>query len=306
MERDIISIKVNNLKSKVSLKIKENIERVANLKNSVLLIGETGVGKDFWAEYLYQSSNYKNFLNLNCGDVPESLIYSEWFGFKKGAFTGADRDNNGKWLKADGGILFLNGIDLLSLNLQSKLLRIIERKKFFPLGSTDERVIDVRFIFSVDKNILKKVKDGLFRSDLFYRISPYIVEIPPLRQRKKDIQSLFDFFLKEKKIMNELSKKGMSILTNYSWGGNIRELENFVGRVAVMKDRITDDDVFTLINSFDNFFETGRSDEKSLQEFEYDYIKYLIKKYKNKTKVAELLKISRKSLYNKICKYEKD
>jgi len=306
MERDIISIKVNNLKSKSSLKIRENIDKVSKLKSNVLLVGETGVGKDIWAEYLYVKSGVERFLNLNCGDVPENLIYSEWFGYKKGAFTGADKDNDGKWLNANGGILFLNGIDLLSLNLQSKLLRIIERKKFFPLGSTVEKDINVRFLFSVDNDILKKVNTGLFRADLFYRISTFTVEIPPLRERKSDIISLFDYFTKKNKIIVSLSEEGTKILKDYNWNGNIRELENFVNRVTVLKNKIEDEDVFSLIENSNYFFEMEKNDEKSLEELEYDYINYLIKKYKNKSRVAKILKISRKSLYNKINRYEND
>lgn len=148
---------LNNYRDKKSLEIKNKIDRIADFDTNILIYGETGVGKDFWANYLFEISKFKKILNLNCGDVPESLLESEWFGYKKGAFTGADRDYEGKWKKAENGILFLNQIDLLSLNLQSRLLRIIERKKYFPLGANKELDINVRFIFSADRDIEEKV-----------------------------------------------------------------------------------------------------------------------------------------------------
>ncbi len=306
MEKDIVSIKINNLKSQSSLLIRERIERVANLKNSLLLIGETGVGKDFWAEYILYKSNYDKFVNLHCGDVPESLLYSEWFGYKKGAFTGADSDYEGKWAKADGGILFLNQIDLLSINLQARLLRIIERKKYFPLGCTREREIDVKFIFSVDNDIEERVKNGTFRADLFYRISPFIVNVLPLRERKEDVFALLKYFATKNRIGLSLSDKGIKIINNYNWMGNIRELENFVNRAAVINNSVSDKDAFTLVENSDAFLNMEIKQEKTLKDLEYEYIKYLIKKYKNKSKVSEILNISRKSLYDKIARYESD
>ncbi len=306
MENDTVSIKINNLKDRSSISVKDRIDKVANLKNSVLLSGETGVGKDFWAEYLFFKSDFSKFTNLNCGDVPESLIESEWFGYKKGAFTGADTDYEGKWIQADGGILFLNQIDLLSINIQSRLLRIIERKKFFPLGSTKETDINVKFVFSSDSDILEKVKNGLFRADLFYRISSFVIDIAPLRERSGDILSLLEYFAKKNKIKILLSPEGKDIIQNYSWNGNIRELENFVDRAAVINGSILDKDAFDLINNSDFFLEISKKKEKTLRDVEYEYIKYLIRKYKNKSKVSKILNISRKSLYNIIDRYEKN
>ncbi|MCK4944426.1 MAG: sigma 54-interacting transcriptional regulator, partial [Candidatus Aminicenantes bacterium] len=145
MERDIIFTGINNLKDKESLGVKKKIEKIADLATNVLIFGETGVGKDFWVYYLSEFSHFNNILNLHCGDVPETLLESEWFGYRRGAFTGASRNYEGKWKQAGEGILFLNQIDLLSLNLQSRLLRIIERKKYFPLGSNRETDIPARF-----------------------------------------------------------------------------------------------------------------------------------------------------------------
>ncbi len=304
MENDTVSTKINLLKDKSSISVREKIDIIANLNNSVLLTGETGTGKDLWAEYLYYKSNFNKFLNLNCGDVPESLLESEWFGYKKGAFTGANTDYDGKWITADGGILFLNQIDLLSINVQSRLLRIIERKKYFPLGSTKEKDINVKFVFSTDSDIEEKVKNGLFRADLFYRISPFIIGILPLRERKEDIMPLLEHFASEKSIKLSLSKEGIDIIKNYNWTGNIRELENFVSRIALINNSITDKDALGLIKNSKVFLDMEIKKEKTLKEIEYNYIKYLIRKYKNKSKVSRILNISRKSLYNIIEKYE--
>ncbi len=304
MENDTVSTKINLLNDKSSISVREKIDIIASLNNSVLLTGETGTGKDFWAEYLYYKSNFNKFLNLNCGDVPESLLESEWFGYKKGAFTGANTDYDGKWITADGGILFLNQIDLLSINVQSRLLRIIERKKYFPLGSTKEKDINVKFVFSTDSDIEEKVKNGLFRADLYYRISPFIIDILPLRERKEDIMPLLEHFAYEKNIKLSLSKEGIDIIKNYNWIGNIRELENFVNRIALINNSISDNDALDLIKNSKVFLDMEIKKEKTLKEVEYNYIKYLIRKYKNKSKVSRILNISRKSLYNIIEKYE--
>jgi transcriptional regulator with PAS, ATPase and Fis domain len=302
MQNDTIFTRIKNLRDKKSLAIKETIGQVADLNTNLLIYGETGVGKDFWVNYLFEISSFPTLMNLNCGDVPENLLESEWFGYKKGAFTGADRDYDGKWKKAEGGILFLNQVDLLSLNLQSKLLRIIERKKYYQLGSNQERDIRARFIFSADENIEGKVREGTFRQDLYYRISPYHICVPPLRERKSDILPLVRFFASQNHLEVQISKKAEKFLTDYSWKGNIREIENFITMASVGKKELTliDDDIFSLLKTSGNFFESVKDSDMSLEELEDRYIDYLMRKYKNKVKVADILKISRKSLYNKL------
>lgn len=297
---------LNNFKDKKSLEIKNKIDRIADLDTNILIYGETGVGKDFWANYLFEVSKFKKILNLNCGDVPESLLESEWFGYKKGAFTGADRDYEGKWKKAENGILFLNQIDLLSLNLQSRLLRIIERKKYFPLGANKELDINVRFVFSADYDIEEKVRNGLFRQDLYYRISSYTIFVPPLRERKKDILPLVLFFAKKRNLKVNLERKSINLILSYDWKGNIREVENFVNNVSILKNELKGEDVYDLLEDSRAFIETFKYSEMRLSELEKRYIFYLLRKYKSKVKVSRILGISRKSLYNKIKKYEKD
>lgn len=309
MRNDTISILTltRNLKDKKSREIKELLQEITHLNTNLLIYGETGVGKDFWVNYLLEISDFEKMVNLNCGDVPENLLESEWFGYRKGAFTGADRDYEGKWKQADKGILFLDRIDLLNLNLQSKLLRIIERKKYFPLGSNREEDIDARFIFSTDHDIEKKVREGLFREDLYYRISAYRVYVPPLRERKKDILPLFEFFAGQKDMEVKLSPEGRKLLADYHWRGNIRELENVVINLSIIgKKVVQDEDIYGLLKTSEDFFDTMKQREMRLDELEREYINYLLKKYKNKTRVAKILGIARKSLYNKLERHETD
>lgn len=305
MPKDIIFTLIKNLKDKKSLEIKEKIRQIAGLNTNLLVFGETGVGKDFWVNYLFRISKYEKLVNLNCGDVPENLLESEWFGYKKGAFTGADRDYEGRWKSAEKGILYLNQIDLLSLNLQSKLLRIIERKKYFPLGSNREVGIDARFIFSADHDIEQKVRKGEFRQDLYYRISSYSICVPPLRERKRDILPLINFFARQKQVSVKLNKNSIKTLTDYPWQGNIREVENFVTNVFIMKKELRDEDIYSLLKTAEDFFDAAKHKEMSLAELEKEYIDYLLKKYKKKLTAARILGISRKSLYDKLKRYEK-
>ena len=305
MQNDTISTSIRNLKDSKSKEIRETIHRVADLNTNLLIYGETGVGKDSWVTYLHRVSNVERLVNLHCGDVPENLLESEWFGYVRGAFTGADRDYEGKWKTAEGGILFLNQIDLLGLNLQSKLLRIIERRMYYPLGSGEEREINARFIFSAGEDIEQRVREGSFREDLYYRISSYRIWVPPLRERKKDILPLVTYFADQKGLTVSLSKKGINILKDYSWRGNIREIENFITTVSVAKREITDDDVERLLRTSRDFFDTFRGREMTMDELEMKYIDYLMKKYKNKVTVARILNISRKSLYNKLNRTKK-
>jgi transcriptional regulator with PAS, ATPase and Fis domain len=306
MPNDTIFTLIENLKDDRSLAVREILHKIAGMNTSLLIYGETGVGKDVWVDYLYRIGNFDRLVNLNCGDVPETLLESEWFGYKKGAFTGADKDYEGKWKQAENGILFLNKIDLLSLNVQAKLLRIIERKKYFPLGSNREVDFNVRFVFSTDHDIEQKVRGGKFREDLYYRISVHRVFVPPLRERKKDILPLFMFFSRQMGLDVSLGSEAKKVLSEFYWRGNIRELENFVTNLSIVKmdRRVTDDDIYPLMRTSQDFFDTVKDADMSLEELEREYIHYLLKKYRNKTRVAEILKIARKSLYNKLASHK--
>ncbi len=306
MQKDTISSFLNNLKDPASDLVKRQAEKVAGFETGVLLYGETGTGKDFWAGFIQMRSGRDKMLNLNCGDVPEHLLESEWFGYSKGAFTGAGDDHEGRWASAGNGIIFLNQIDLLSINMQSRLLRIIERKKYFPLGSSVEKELKARFLYSADHDIEEKVKKGKFRSDLFYRISAFSIKIPPLRERKGDIIPLIKFFASEAGTGLLLTKKGEKNLIGHRWDGNIREIKNFVNNISVLKTIIDDSDTDKLSGDLFNPERSFSSDDMTLRELEIKYINHLIKKYGNKSKVAQILGISRKSLYDRIDKYGKD
>jgi transcriptional regulator with PAS, ATPase and Fis domain len=304
MPNDTIFTLISNLKDQKSLAIKETIEKIAPLQTAVLLYGETGTGKDFWAKFLASISPFQPLLNLGCGDVPETLLESEWFGFQKGAFTGADHDFPGKWKNAEKGTIFLNNIDLLSLNMQAKLLRVIERKKFFPLGSTQEMDISARFVFSADSSIEEKVHGGEFRSDLYFRIATVSIFIPSLRERKNDIPPLLHYFCRQHQVDMQLTTQALQKLLDYPWPGNIRELENFVFGLSVRGCPMGEEEVRSLLERPQNILHAIKSGERSLAEMEKEYIAYLVHKYKNKSRVARILKISRKSLYNKLKMYE--
>jgi len=306
MQKDTISSLLNNLKDPLSIEVRRQADKVSAYETGVLLYGETGTGKDFWANYIHKLSEKDNMLNLNCGDVPEHMLESEWFGYRKGAFTGAEREYEGRWETADGGIIFLNQIDLLSLNMQSRLLRIIERKKFYPLGSPQEMTVNSRFLFSADHDIEEKVRSGKFRKDLYYRISAFSIRIPPLRERKEDILPLIRFFASEKGLKSKITKTGEKKLRYHNWDGNIREVENFVNNISIVKNMIEDADTDRLAQTPFSHGSSFLNEDLTLRELEFTYINHLIKKYGNKSKVAEVLGISRKSLYDRIEKHGKD
>jgi transcriptional regulator with PAS, ATPase and Fis domain len=287
-----------------SLAVKAAVEKVAGLDTPVLLWGETGSGKDFWAAALVAQSPFQPLLNLGCGDVPETLLESEWFGYQKGAFSGADRDYAGKWRQAGKGTIFLNGIDLLSLNMQAKLLRAIERKRIFPLGSSTEAEVAARFLFSADSAIEEKVRRGEFRADLYYRISTVSIYIPSLRERPGDILPLLRHFCSLQGVPLALSEAARQRLLQYPWPGNIRELENFVSGLAVRGCRLDEKEAWTLLDRPAPMLDFIKAGERTLAEVEAEYTAYLLRKYRNKSRVARILGISRKSLYNKLKRHE--
>jgi transcriptional regulator with PAS, ATPase and Fis domain len=304
MPNDTIFTQISNLVDRKSLLIKETIEKVAPLPTAVLFYGETGTGKDFWAKVLAGLSPFQPLLNLGCGDVPETLLESEWFGFHKGAFTGADRDFDGKWQTAANGTIFLNNIDLLSLNMQAKLLRVLERRKFFPLGSNLEKEITARFVFSAEGSIAEKVRRGEFRPDLYFRIAAVSILIPPLRERQNDIEPLLRYFCRRQQVEMRLGPELVQKLVAYPWPGNIREMENFVYGLSVREAVLGEKEARSFLDQPQTVMAIIESGERSLAEVEEEYIGYLLRRYKNKSRVARILKLSRKSLYNKLKRYE--
>ena len=230
------------IKDKNSLKVLEIAKKVAEKNINVLLLGQSGVGKEEFARFIHNNSGRKgNFIAINMSAIPENLIESELFGFKKGAFTDATGDKKGLFELAEGGTLFLDEIAEMPYNLQAKLLRVLQEKEYFPLGSTKAKKLDVRIISATNQNIEKLISETKFREDLYYRLSTIPIKIPSLKERKNDILPIAKFILQkavkeynlEKK---EFSKEAENKLLNYSWPGNVRELINVVQRAAILSE----------------------------------------------------------------------
>lgn len=217
------------------------IEQVADSNATVLIRGESGTGKDLVAHAIHYNSSRANkpFVKVNCTALPETLLESELFGHEKGAFTGATERKIGRFEKASGGTIFLDEIGDFSMNLQVKLLRIIQFKEFERVGGTDTIKANVRIIVATNKNLEEQIKDKLFREDLYYRINVFPIFLPPLRERKDDIMLLADYFLEQfarenNKRITRISTPAIEMLTSYHWPGNVRELENCVERAVLL------------------------------------------------------------------------
>jgi DNA-binding NtrC family response regulator len=226
------------------VEVSNAIQRVAPTDSTVLLQGESGTGKELFARAIHQLSPRRDrpFVAINCAAIPETLIENELFGHEKGSFTGATGRQLGKFELADSGTIFLDEIGELGLGVQSKILRVIQERRFDRIGGTSTIEVDVRIICATNRGLAGEVKEGRFREDLFFRINVFPVTVPPLRARREDIDALADFFLQ--KFARELKKPSLQILPDarealraYDWPGNIRELENCIERAAILCDR---------------------------------------------------------------------
>ena len=228
--------------SKSILKIKELIKHVANTCLNVLITGETGVGKEVVAQNLYAESarSSQNFVKINCAALPETLLESELYGYEKGAFTGAHKKRPGKFQTADKGVLFLDEIGDMPMSLQSKMLHVLQSGEFSPLGSDQEYKTDVWVIAATNHNLEKSMKKKMFREDLFYRLNIIKIDIPPLRKRKEDIPSLIEYYFRLYKSEypdNQGTRPDSDILAklcNYSWPGNVRQLQNCIKKQMIL------------------------------------------------------------------------
>ena len=295
--------------------------RASESDANILILGESGVGKEVLASYIHGESGRSsgNFMELNCQSISESILESELFGHEKGAFTGADKRRIGHFEAAHGGTLFLDEIGGVSLNLQSKLLRAIENKKIYRLGSSTEIGVDFRLITATNRNLKEDMENGLFREDLFYRISTIVLEIPPLRERKEDIPLFIDYFIN--KFSREMGKENIrmddsvrQVLENYDYPGNIRELKNLIERLLVLSDRgeirqeyLPRDMMEPRPSAAGKTLQTDYTE--SLREYrgkaERSYIMELLKRYPDDmNQVAEILNISRRQLFNKMVEYD--
>lgn len=272
----------------------------------ILIIGETGTGKEVVAKFIYNASDRKNkpFIPINCSCFPETLIESELFGYSKGAFTDAKSDKIGLIECADGGTLFLDEIGDLPLNLQSKLLRVIENKEILPIGTTKPRKVDFRLICATNKNLYKLQKENKFRDDLFHRISTLVIELPPLRERAEEIPLFVEKYLNEVRQGLYLAPEVMEIFLCFPWPGNIRQLRNAIIYAANITEsnciKITD--LPPWLQEFAK--NTQNTKENSLKERMKEYEKHIIDYYKkiygnNYKELSRKLGISQTSLYRK-------
>lgn len=287
------------------------IERVSKSDSTVLISGESGTGKELIATTIHYQGRRKDkpLIKVNCAALPEGLIESELFGYEKGAFTGALKRKPGRFELASSGTIFLDEVGDLPLSAQSKLLRIIQERTFERVGGTDTINVDVRIIAATNKNLEEEVKKGRFREDLYYRLNVIPILIPPLRERRHDIIYLIEFFLNlcNNKLSQNVrfSREALDALYRYDYPGNVRELENIIERCVTLaaSDTIGKDDLPSFVLG-----EGGVKRRVSLSDVAADAEReYIIKVLKttngNKTKAAEMLKISRKNLWEKMNAY---
>ena len=307
-------------KSPAILDLLRVIDEVAKTNTTILITGESGVGKELFAEQLHTRSSRKEkpFVRVNCAALSPTLLESELFGHVKGAFTDAVSDRIGRFEASDGGTIFLDEIGELSLDLQAKLLRVLQEHKFERVGSNKTISVDVRVVAATNRNLEQMVSDGLFRSDLYYRLNVVPLNIPPLRERKDDIEPLASFFLdrfsrETKKNFEGFSSTALHSLYNYYWPGNVRELENSIERACVLgKPPViqADDLRINVISSsesakanasarFDNLAEEIASNEDktlktAVDTFKAAYIKKILEETSwNQTKAGQILGIQR-------------
>jgi len=303
----------------VSKKMSEIIElakKASQFKTNVLITGESGTGKDLIANAIHNNSdrNDYSFIAVNCSAIPEALLESELFGYVKGAFSGADRTKHGLFEEAHLGTIFLDEIGELPMTLQTKLLRVLQEREIRRLGDTKTTHIDVRIIAATSRNLEEDINFGKFRDDLYFRLNVFPIHIPPLRERREDIEPLTKHFLeKYSKLLKyevlEISDIAMNKLTNYDWKGNIRELENFIERTIILSESETINNIdlkpdnTSEKNVINNWLET-LSLEEAKNEIEKEYIKKALNQTRgNRTKAAELLGISRRALLYKLKEY---
>ncbi|AGT27705.1 sigma-54-dependent transcriptional regulator [Borrelia miyamotoi] len=304
-------------KSFIMQKTLELVKKIAKSKASVLITGESGVGKEVIVDAIFGLSNRndKPFIKVNCAALSESILESELFGHEKGAFTGAISQKKGRFELADKGTIFLDEIVEISPEVQVKLLRVLQNKAFERVGGETTMQVDIRLLTATNKNVEEEIKKGRFREDLFYRLNIININIPPLRERKDDIPDLIKILIKgvasennrEEKI---LSNDALKALYAYDWPGNIRELKNVLESALILskgKQIIKDDLPPKIRNNTNQIVKITLPIGISLKEAEREIIKQtLLYSKNNKSKCAEILKIGRKTLHNKIIEYDTD
>lgn len=306
-------------KSSIMIDLFRTIKKIADYKTTVLIIGESGVGKELIARAIHTNSSRAKgpFIAVNCGAIPENLLESELFGHKKGAFTDAHADRKGLFEEAHNGSLFLDEIGELPLALQVKLLRALQEETIRRLGETRDIAIDTRIIAATHRDLFAEVKAGRFREDLLYRLNVLPLNIPPLRERQEDIPLLIESFIARNNLRLGLSVQGIDVetrkvLLEYSWPGNVRELENTIERAMILAEQNTlhiHDLPERIRNSRDVIQRHLASDELSIKKvtriIEETLIRRALQKTKgNRTRAAELLELSHRALLYKIKEYK--
>lgn len=300
------------IEDKQMLHVLSIAKNVASGKSTVLITGDSGVGKEFIAQYIHSSSARAKapFIALNCAAIPENLLESELFGFEKSAFTGASQSKMGKFEAAHNGTFLLDEISELPLALQAKILRVIQEGEIVRLGSNEVKKVNIRFIFSTNKELSEMVENGEFRKDLFYRINVIPLKVPALRFRQKDLKNLTRYFLRILAEENSLVEKNLSSeawdkIVSWSWPGNVRELRNVLERSLLLskENPVTADEI--LIDGTDPKG-SNPSFGPGMTVFEAEkllILKTLEFTEQNRTKAAELLGISVRTLRNKLHEY---
>lgn len=308
-------------RSSVMERVKSQIERAAETNANILITGETGVGKELFAQAIHSTSKVKgDMVPINCGAIPSHLFESELFGYEKGAFTGANRaGNKGKVELAENGTLFLDEIGEMPIDMQVKFLRVLQEKQYFKLGGNKEMNTNFRLVSATNKKISDLLSSEEFRSDLLYRVNVVNIHIPPLRERPEDIEALFYYYLYSMSEKYDMSikyanKKLISELKKYPWPGNVRELMNVIERLVIFSSEETlNNEIFhqylTEVGEDNSISKNIITDETIelkdyVEKIEADYIKYiLVENNNNIEKSSEILGISRPTLYAKVKKF---
>jgi Nif-specific regulatory protein len=293
----------------------QQLEKVVNTRVTVLIEGETGVGKELVAASVHYRSNRRErlFVGQNCAAMPETLLESELFGHKKGAFTGAHEDKRGLFEVADGGTLFLDEVTEMPLSLQSKLLRVLQEGEIRAIGATQEKKVNVRIVAATNRNLEKEVAEGRFREDLYYRLKVFPLRVPPLRERREDIPLIGTHFLTRfasefGKPAGGFSQQAMELLQSYDWPGNVRELQNEIQRLVIQLDAggfVTPDMLSPRVRQVEGMIERVRPTKGTLKEMMDQVERWLLiealrEHGNNKTAAAKNLGITREGLHKKL------
>jgi DNA-binding NtrC family response regulator len=297
--------------------LRSTMAQIAPTDSTVLILGETGTGKELVAKTIHKLSSRSahRFLAINCGSFTEDLLAHELFGHEKEAFTGAVGVKKGLLEVAAGGTILLDEIAEMTPSMQVKLLRVLQEKNFFRIGGTTEIPVDIRMLAATNKDLKKEVEQGTFRQDLYYRLNIITLQVPSLAERKDDIPLLCQHFLEkfaaaQGKRMEGISSEVMEILMDYAFPGNVRELENIMERAVTLASGSTVEVAQLPIDLREHRFEVKRrapSELPTLEEYEKEYIAWVLEQVKgNKTKAAEILGIDRVSLWRKLKRYHLD